>query len=50
MGSIPGEDKEPDGSREWASAFDDVARVTDSGEAEGASLRRAGLYIALDVL
>ena len=29
-------------------ACDDVARVTDSGEAEGASLRRAKLYVALD--
>ena len=36
MGNIPGEKEEPDGSRDaGASAFDDVARVTDSGEAEG---------------
>mgnify|MGYP004080163319 CR=1 FL=1 len=36
MGNIPGNKKEPDGSRDaGASAFDDVARVIDSGEAEG---------------
>ena len=51
MGNIPGEKEEPDGSRDaLASAFDDVARVTDSGEAEGRFSSSARLYVDPEVL
>ena len=46
MGNIPEEEQEPDGSRDaLAFAFDDVARVTDSGEAEGRFSSSGKLYV-----
>ena len=39
-GNIPGKEKSRMARRDAGLACDDVARVTDSGEAEGASLRR----------